>query len=127
MRGKASTRRQHKAQSKQKNTHSQFMSVTATVVPSPTQELLLSTLHWCFQVDTAQGLKCGTIPVSVSLLCHDSASIRGSAARVLYDLTTPYPGKEEACGSKECVKALMNLLTDEDSFVRSQATAALMR
>lgn len=84
-------------------------------------------LHWCFQVDTVQGLKCGTISSSVSLLSHDSASVRGSAARVLYDLTTPYVGKEEACGNRECVEALVKLLPDEDSFVRVQATAALMR
>ena len=91
------------------------------------QELLLLTLHWCFQVDTSQGLKCGAISSSVPLLSHPSPSVRGSAARLLYDLTTPYTGKEEACGNTDCVKALVKLLPDEDSFVRSQATAALMR
>lgn len=93
----------------------------------PTQELLLHTLHWCFQVDTSQGLKCGAISSSVPLLSHPSPSVRGNAARLLYDLTTPYAGKEEACGNAECVNALVKLLPDEDSFVRSQATAALMR
>ena len=92
-----------------------------------TQEVILGTLHWCFQVDTAQGLQCGAIPSSLPLLSHPSASVRGRAATLLYDLTTPYSGKEEACKHKECVEALVKLLQDEDSFVRSQTTAALMR
>ena len=95
--------------------------------PSSLQELLLVTLHWCFQVDTAQGLECGTIPSSLPLLTHPSPLVRGRAATLIYDLTTPYPGKEEACSQEGCVEALVKLLRDEDGFVRSQASAALMR
>lgn len=90
------------------------------------KELLLATLHWCFQVDTRQGLECGTISSSLPLLSHTSSLVRGRTATLLYDLTTPYLGKEEACNHKECIMGLVKLLTDDDSYVRSQSCAALM-
>jgi len=52
--------------------------------------------------------------------------LRGRAARIIFDLTLPYEGKEVACGA-ECIPALVGLLSDSDTFVRSQAAAALMR
>lgn len=87
----------------------------------------MATLHWCFQVDTRQGLECGTISSSLPLLSHTSSLVRGRTATLLYDLTTPYLGKEEACNHKECIMGLVKLLTDDDSYVRSQSCAALMR
>ena len=91
------------------------------------QELLLASLHWCFQVDTVQGLQCGAISSAVSLLSHPSSLVRGRAATLIYDLTTPYQGKEEACDLPGCVESLVSLLSDQDSFVRAQTAAALMR
>ncbi len=90
------------------------------------QILILETLHWCFQVDTSQGLHCKTIAICTGFLGHKFAKLRGRAARIIFDLTVPYEGKETACDS-DSIPALVELLRDEDSFVRSQAAAALMR
>ena len=86
----------------------------------------MDTLHWCFQVDTAQGIEVKTINIATDLLGHRNCSIRGRAARLLYDLTVPLVGKEEGCGCG-CVPILVGLLEDTDLFVRAQAAAALMR
>ncbi|CAI8019789.1 Radial spoke head 14 homolog [Geodia barretti] len=90
------------------------------------KELLLATLHWCFMVSPTQGLECGAISSTVPLLTHPSPLVRGRTATLLHDLTTPYQGKEEACGHGVCVEGLVNLLSDRDSFVRAQTAAALM-
>ena len=95
--------------------------------PPPPQELLLATLHWCFTVSPTQGLECGAISSTVPLLTHPSPLVRSRTATLLHDLTTPYQGKEEACGHGVCVEGLVNLLSDRDSFVRAQTAAALMR
>lgn len=84
----------------------------------------MDTLHWCFQLDTAQGLHAKTVTIATDLLSHPQSDIRGQAARILYDLTVPMEGKEEACG---CLPLLIGLLEEESSFVRAQAAASLMR
>ncbi len=86
----------------------------------------MDTLHWCFQVNTAQGINVKTIIIATDLLGHSNCNIRGRAARLLYDLTVPLVGKEEGCGCG-CVPILVGLLEDKDMFVRAQAAAALMR
>ena len=86
----------------------------------------MDTLHWCFQVDTAQGLYAKTITIATELLGHTHSNIRGRAARILYNLTVPLEGKEEGCDSG-CVPLLVGLLEDSDPFVRAQAGGALMR
>lgn len=86
----------------------------------------MDTLHWCFQVDTTQGLYAKTVTIATNLLSHTQSSIRGRAARILYDLSVPLEGKEEGCGCG-CVPLLIGLLDDKDPFVRAQAAAALMR
>ncbi len=86
----------------------------------------MDTLHWCFQLDTEQGLNAKTIPIATELLSHAHCSIRGRAARLLYNLTVPLEGKEEGTESG-CVPLLVGLLHDRDAFVRAQAAAALMR
>lgn len=86
----------------------------------------MDTLHWCFQLDTAQGLTAKTIPIATELLGHAQCSIRGRAARLLYNLTVPLEGKEEGCECG-CVPLLVGLLKDRDAFTRAQAAAALMR
>ena len=86
----------------------------------------MHTLHWCFQVDTAQGIYCNTIQKSTEILKHKSGCLRGQAARIIFDLTLPFEGKEIAC-SCGCISLLVGLLGDIDSFVRAQSAAALMR
>lgn len=93
----------------------------------PSQELILDTLHWCFQVETSQGLRCKTIPLCTGILNHESPCLRARAARVIYDLTVPSEGKEVCVREEGCVETLVRLLMDGDAFVRSQAAAALMR
>ena len=86
----------------------------------------INLLHWCFQVDTAQGIYCNTIQKSTEILKHKSGCLRGQAARIIFDLTLPFEGKEIA-GSCGCISLLVGLLGDIDSFVRAQSVAALMR
>lgn len=87
----------------------------------------METLHWCFIVDTEQGLQCDVIPICVDLLDHSSAKLRGQAARIIFDLTVPLDGKEIAVKVDGSIKKLVGLLQDDCSFVRAQTTAALMR
>ena len=54
------------------------------------------------------------------------ASVRSKAAQVTFDLSLPLEGKE-VCYSCACIPPLMELLCDEDSDTRAQATASLMR
>ena len=92
------------------------------------QELILDTLHWCFQVDTQQGLQSGALAICCGLLQQDEgAALRGRAARIIFDLTVPLEGKVTACSIDGCVRSLVALLDDGDHFVCSQAVAALMR
>ena len=86
----------------------------------------MCTLHWCFQVDTAQAIHCNTIQKCTEILKHKSGSLCGLAARIIFDLTLPFEGKEIACQCG-CIPLLIGLLEDIDSFVRSQSAAALMR
>ena len=86
----------------------------------------MQTLHWCFQVDTAQAIYCNTIQKNTEILKHKSFALRGQAARIIFDLTLPFEGKEIACDCG-CIPLLVSLLEDTDSFVRSQSAAALMR
>ena len=88
--------------------------------------MILATLHWCFQVETSQGLAANTIQLCASLLKHKDASVRSKAAQVTFDLSLPLEGKE-VCYSCACIPPLMELLCDEDSDTRAQATASLMR
>ena len=87
----------------------------------------METLHWCFTVETSEGLKCNTIPVCADLLEHSSEILRGQAARLIFDLTLPQEGKQTACSTDGCISKLVKLLNDSCPFVRAQATAALMR
>lgn len=89
------------------------------------KEVILSTLHWCFQLETSHGLACNTIQLCASLLTHKDASIRSKAAQVMFDLSLPLEGKETCC-SCGCIPLLLELLSDEDSDTKSQATASLM-
>lgn len=91
------------------------------------QEIILNTLHWCFVVDTTDGLACDTISLCQDLLGHVKPNIRGQAARLLLDLTVTQDGKERACEVEACIPKLINLLNDSHTFVRAQAIAALMR
>ena len=91
------------------------------------QEVILDTLHWCFQVDTIDGLNCDVISLCQPLLGFVQPSIRGQAARVIYDLTVPTEGKEAAVAVDGCVDRLIKLLYDQYSNVRARALAALMR
>ena len=91
------------------------------------QEVILDTLHWCLILDPISGLRCDTIPISVQMLDHSIAKLRGQAARLIFDLTVPLQGKKVACEVPECTQKLTQLLTDDSSFVRTQAAAALMR
>ena len=86
----------------------------------------MHTLHWCFQVDTTQAIYCNTIQKCTEILKHKSCCLRGQAARIIFDLTLPFEGKEIAC-SCGCISLLVGLLGDIDSFIRAQAAAALMR
>ena len=86
----------------------------------------MHTLHWCFQVDTAQAIYCNTIQKCTEILKHKSNCLRGQAARIIFDLTLPFEGKEIACDCG-CIPLLVGLLEDIDSFVRSQSAGALMR
>ncbi|KAL5480109.1 hypothetical protein EMCRGX_G023731 [Ephydatia muelleri] len=89
------------------------------------KDVILATLHWCFQVETSQGLAANTIQLCASLLKHKDASVRSKAAQVTFDLSLPLEGKE-VCYSCACIPPLMELLCDEDSDTRAQATASLM-
>lgn len=91
------------------------------------QEIILDTLHWCFQVDTTDGLSCDVIALSQPLLEYVDPTIRAQAARVVYDLSVPTEGKEAACAVNGCVEKLIKLLYDPYDVVRVQALAALMR
>ena len=86
----------------------------------------MHTLHWCFQVDTAQAIHFNTIQKCTEVLRHKSGCLRGQAARIIFDLTLPFEGKDIACQCG-CIPLLVGLLEDIDSFVRSQSAAALMR
>lgn len=89
--------------------------------------MILETLHWCSVVETSGGLECGTIPICVDLLGHQSPRIRGQAARLIFDLTVPLGGKKIAYSTENCLTRLVGLLDDQCSFVRAQVAAALMR
>lgn len=91
------------------------------------QEIILETLHWCFMVDTTDGLACDVITICQDLLEHVQVNIRGQAARLIYDLTIPMDGKEAACAVEGCVPRLIKLLDGQTVFTRAQALAALMR
>ena len=87
----------------------------------------METLHWCFTVDTTDGLACEVISISKDLLEHEDANIRGQAARILFDLTVPQEGKEVACSVAGCISKLTQLLCEEHEFTLAQVLAALMR
>lgn len=87
----------------------------------------METLHWCFIVDTTDGLACEVIKTCQDLLGFVQPKIRGQAARLIFDLTLPLEGKEEACTVGGCIPKLIRLLDDLETFVRAQALAALMR
>lgn len=87
----------------------------------------MDTLHWCFIVDTTDGLACDVITTCQDLLGHTQPNLRGQAARVISDLSMPLEGKETACSVEGCIPKLVRLLDDEHLFVRTQALAALMR
>jgi len=89
--------------------------------------VILDTLHWCLILDPLSGLHSDTIPICVALLDHPTARLRGQAARLIFDLTVPLLGKKTACEVPECTQKLTQLLTDDNSFVRAQSAAALMR
>ena len=78
-------------------------------------------------MDTTDGLSCDVISLCQPLLGFVQPSIRGQAARVIYDLSVPTEGKEAVCAVDGCVDRLVKLLFDQSSFVRVQALAALMR
>lgn len=93
---------------------------------SQLKEIILETLHWCFVVDTTDGLACDVITICQDLLEHAQPSICGQAARLVYDLTVPQEGKEAACAVEGCIPKLVKLLDGQLVFVRAQALAALM-
>ena len=87
----------------------------------------METLHWCFVVDTTDGLACDGIRISYELLSHAQPDICGQAARILFDLTVPQEGKETACTTDGCISKLVELLDAQHEFARAQALGALMR
>ena len=87
----------------------------------------MDTLHWCFIVDTTDGLACDVITICQSLLEHEQSRLQGQAARIIFDLTVPLDGKEIACSVKGCIAQLVKLLDSPCDFVKAQALAALMR
>jgi hypothetical protein len=84
-------------------------------------------LHWCFIVDTTDGLACDVITICQDLLEHTQCNIQGQAARLIYALTISQDGKETACAVEGCIGRLINLLDVESVFTRAKALAALMR
>lgn len=93
---------------------------------SKLKEIILETLHWCFIVDTTDGLACDVITICQDLLEHTQPNIRGQAARLVYDLSVPLEGKEAACAVEGCIPKLIKLLDGHLVFMRAQALAALM-
>ena len=87
----------------------------------------MESLHWCFIVDTTDGLACDVIQICQSLLEHEHPKLCGQAARIIFDLSVPLEGKEAACAVEGCVPRLVTLLHGEHVFARAQALAALMR
>lgn len=88
------------------------------------KEIILDTLHFCMQNDTKQALDAKAMGVFTTLLKHASHSIRGKAARDIFDLSIPLQGKNEALES-DTVELLINLLKDKDVFVKSKAALAI--
>jgi hypothetical protein len=89
------------------------------------QTLILDTIHWCFVVDTEQGLGCEAMAVLSKLLHHQLPEIRGKAARNIMELSFPLEGKNQAC-KVGCIPHLVSLLGDNDSSVRARAAGAIM-
>lgn len=87
----------------------------------------MNILHWCFFVDTTDGLACNVIAMCQDLLGNVQPTLRGQAARLIFDLSLPLEGKERACSVEGCIQRLIKLLDDQYVFVRTQAVAALMR
>ena len=50
------------------------------------QSLVLDTIHWCFTVDTDQGLASQAMEVLSKLLHHSLSEVRGKAARNIMEL-----------------------------------------
>lgn len=107
--------------------------------------MILDTLHFCmFSVDTQQALDAKALPVFTDLLKHQTPSIRSKAARDIFDITyassslsrlftyfiisifdsIPLQGKMEAL-ELETVPSLVQLLKDQDVYVRAKAALAL--
>ncbi|XP_029475990.1 radial spoke head 14 homolog [Rhinatrema bivittatum] len=89
------------------------------------QELILSTLHFCVQVEAFQALNAGAVSVLKEKLSHSSVSIRSKAARALMGITIPLEGKNRVC-DEDVIPLLVQLLKDQDAQVRANAAGALM-